>query len=476
MKKDFLWLFFSNFGATLLMAIAFFIYAGILTPAQYGMAISILAVTQIIAVVITTLFDAPMVQKLKITDSDFNNVMTAGLLLATIASIVSYFGILKLYGYEGNNQARIMILLAISEVFFNVMATPYIALLKREGRFEFVGKASLTGRIAGLITGLVSVFSGGGSYSIILQNVVAMAVQAAMLIYKEKKLPRYELDFHMLKHYLSFGSLVTIRRTAYEVFARLITVAAKLVAGEHGAGVVGFAMRLVQIIHDTVSGTIQTYFLPTFSRAQSSIHKTVPLYRNTTCACILMTSPLFLGLFATAKVIVLTIFGDRWLEAVPFIRIFCVSSMFSISVVLAYQVFVALGKPQKFTLLYILAMLTSSVFMFTGSHFDLINIGYAHLMFQMSAASMFIVGIKQELGISIRSHWWQLRYMVPALIMAAAELCYLSLYPVTSGSFLLLGAMVLAGALIYVVSATLIFGHNVKAWILQFKENKAPHA
>ena len=79
------------------------------------------------------------------------------------------------------------------------------------------------------------------------------------------------------------------------------------------------------VIVSNINGSIQSVMLPTLSAHQDDIKRVKEMMRRAIKTSSFMIFPMMIGMAVVAEPLVKIVLTDKWLPAVPFLQIFCIS-------------------------------------------------------------------------------------------------------------------------------------------------------
>lgn len=108
------------------------------------------------------------------------------------------------------------------------------------------------------------------------------------------------------------------------------------------------------LIMDNINSSIQTVLFPVFSSKQDDKNNIKHMVRRSIRTSSLVIFPLLIGLFAVAAPLVKILLTEKWMFAVPFIRIFCVAYILMPMQIANIEAIKAMGRSDIFLKLELL--------------------------------------------------------------------------------------------------------------------------
>ena len=181
--------------------------------------------------------------------------------------------------------------------------------------------------------------------------------------------------------------------------------------------------------------------------------------------------PLMLGLFAVADNFVIVLLTEKWLPAVPYIRIFCIASMFEMIHVGNCETIKAMGKSGTYLTMEIIKksgyFLTIAMFLFLTKKPE--SLAVAFIVCTGIAIIVNSIPNIKLLGYKLR---YQVMDLIPnlltAFVMCAVVFCMNML---TMHKLLLLILQVIAGIIVYLFLNVIIKNSSL-IYIFNFTKSK----
>lgn len=336
------WIACDKSGMTLISLVTFFVYAKLLEPAEFGLAILALSVGQGLSLVFCNLFEDPLVRHESPSRTHFDSALWGGslfsLLLAAIAA-----GIVFLLALP--EELRELLLLSLLLLPLLSVSSVFVAELRRKGAFRQLAKRTIVARLIGGAVGIALAFGGAGSWAMVIQAVVIEVISVMALVVMAAERPGFAVQFKVIAELGSVGWALCLRRLNWDACIRGIPIILGVTAGAAAVGIFGFAWRLVDMPRSAIASGLMSYALPTFARRQSQIGELRALFCKATWGTALIVMPLFIGLAAVAPQLVPWLFGEKWQDAILPVQLLAMMVAVSQVMIFAPTVMTAVKRP-----------------------------------------------------------------------------------------------------------------------------------
>ncbi|WP_192022842.1 oligosaccharide flippase family protein [Shewanella sp. WPAGA9] len=345
MSKSFysiIWIISEKLGASFISMTSFFIYAYFLTPTEIGIATMVLAASMGLGQVVGTLFQDPMVCVKKLEEQAINTVFIGGLtlsLLTALLLVLVSFWVTESVDYQ---QLALTSSVLIPILFLNAI---YTALLRRRHAFKSLSQRLLIGKLLGASLGIIGVTLGFGAMSMVIQAILIEFFGLIFLINAQKITLSGRMDFKELINITHLGVSVALRKLSWEGYIKGLPLLIGATLGAGAVGVFAFAWRIVDMPRTALMSGAISYALPTFSAHKTSTCLLADFIKFSKVS-MLIFAPLFVGLALVAEPLILTIFGEKWIDAVPIIIGLAICTVVSLTTMYIPTVLTALLTPK----------------------------------------------------------------------------------------------------------------------------------
>lgn len=302
--------------------------ARLLLPSDYGM-IAIVSIFIIIATVfVQNGFNTALIQKKQVNDTDYSSVFYLSFIVAGLLYVILYFGApLIARFYEQAILVPVLRVLSIT-LFFGAFNSIQNAVIARKLQFKKLFFSSLGAIILSGIVGIVLAYKGYGVWALVAQQIVNNLLITVILWCIVPWRPRLLFSFTRVKGLFSFGWKLLVSTLIDRLYMNL----RGLIIGKiYNADILGFYNRgkqFPELLVLNINGSIQSVMLPALSHHQDNRIRVKEMVRRSISMSSFIIAPIMFGLAAVAKSLIQILLTEKWLPAVPFLQIFCVSYVF----------------------------------------------------------------------------------------------------------------------------------------------------
>lgn len=381
-----------SWGMKLLALVVFFVLARHLTPAEMGLAQTVILILAFIAIISEQGFQDAIVQRPDLRPEDLNLPFAVSMATALTAS-----GALVMFSAEiaqalrADAAAPLIVAAAIIPPL-TAASIFETAMRRRHLDFKTLAHAAL---IAGLLSGtvaLVMAVNGFGATSLIAQAVVAAIVTAIVLWRKPLWTPGRRFTAETFKALLAYSTSAFGSRLLDFFSGKIIDLIILSRFGLSSLGVFTVGSKLYLTILQLLASTLIDVALSAMSKISSDIERLRNAYLRFIFLASCTTSPLFVGVAALAPEICLILFGAQWAEAASVTRFLCLLGAVQVVQFFNSAAIGAKGNSSQILFMNVLKFLAcvSTVCLLPASSISDITIYYVLAQLAITPVSFFL--------------------------------------------------------------------------------------
>lgn len=303
------------------------IIARILSPEDFGL----LGMIMIFMGIGTTLINSGLSQSL-IRSNDVDEIDYATVFYTNIG--ISFLVYLLIFALSPLIAVfyEIEILTIIIRVYcigFIISASSSIqtVILRKEMEFKKITNYQIPATLISIFLGILLAYLGYGVWSLVWMFLINQLIRSIVFWYKSNWKPKLLFDIKKLKKHFNFGYKLmfsSLLNTGYNnvyniIFGKYYTL-----------NVLGFYERSFTFQHyiaATITETISNVSYPLLSKIQDDRDKMIVVFKKILKITFFILCPVMLGLVPISNPLFEFLLGEKWLSAVPFFQILCVSGV-----------------------------------------------------------------------------------------------------------------------------------------------------
>ena len=325
-----LWQFLQQASSLLVSFGVSVVLARLLSPTDFGT----VALTGIFISVASVLVDSglgtSLIQKKEVDALDYDTVFYASMGLSAILYAI-LFAVAPLIGaiYEQPQVASILRVLGIALFLSGITNVQRAAVIRRMDYKKFF-IVTLISSITSGVVGLTLASLGWGVWALVASNLTTGVASIVCLDFIVRWRPHLRFSWQRLKVLYSFGLNLLGASLIGSFFNELRGF---LIGLRYQPASLAFYNRgdgIPSIINRNITGIANGVLFPAMSKLQDDKQAVKAAMRRSIKTCTFIIAPTMLLLAVIADKVVLLLYTEKWMMAVPFMRLLCISYILSI--------------------------------------------------------------------------------------------------------------------------------------------------
>ena len=240
--------------------------------------------------------------------------------------------------------------------------------------------ATLGGTVFSAFLGIGLAYAGFGVWSIVAQQLSNTAIDTLILWLTVKWRPKKMFSWKTLKGLLSFGWKMLASALLDTLYGNIRSLVIGKMYSSADLAYYNQGDKFPSVIANNINTSIDSVLLPTMAGVQDDASRVKSMTRRAikTSTCIM--APLMMGLAFCAEPIVRLVLTDKWLQCVPFLRIFCITYMFYPIHTANLNAIKAMGRSDLFLKLEIAKKIVGMALLLSTMWFGVMAMAYSLLV------------------------------------------------------------------------------------------------
>ena len=370
----------SQIVAQIVMWSATLLVVRLLDPSNYGLFAMTQVVSTIFAVFNGSGFASALVQSDTADDKQIAQVFGMMILLnTTLAAVQVIIAPLAAAHFHQPIVADMLRVLALSYLAAPLIQVP-TAVLSRGLDFRKQAVANFTAAVASAITALVCAYSGLGVWTLVITPLIFFYTRGIGLMIASGLWIRPSFNFRGSRSTMAFGGALLVSQILWVIQSQADIAIAGTLFDPYHLGLYSEALFLTQIFTAKFIPPLNEVAFPSYVELRNGGTVVASAFVNTVRLTMFVAAPLYLGMATTAAPFIETVFGPKWLEMIPFVRLLALAMPFFALQIIFSPATNAMGKPGIYvTSSAAGAVIMPSVFLI-GIQYGALGLGYAWLV------------------------------------------------------------------------------------------------
>ena len=324
------WKFAERIGAQLVSLVVSVVLARLLTPDDYSVVGIATIFFSFCNVFITGGFNSALIRKKDADETDYSSVFHISMWISVVMYIVLFFAAPAIADwYEKPILIPAFRVMGIT-LIINAVKSVVCAYISNKLQFKKFFFATLGGTLISAGVGVWMALEGFGPWALIAQNMTNSLIDTLILFATTKLRILLVVSWKRLKELLNYGWKIFV--------ASIITV----IYDESSALIIGLKFTTADLsfyikgrsypamLNTAINGTLSAVLFPVMSKVQDDADAVLNYTRRFFRVASFLIFPIMVGLVAVSDNFVLLLLTEKWMPAVPYIKIFCISYMFNL--------------------------------------------------------------------------------------------------------------------------------------------------
>lgn len=450
---NFIWRFAERCGAQVVQFIVSIVLARLLTPENFGTVALILVIAKIFQVFVDSGLGNALIQKKDADDLDFSSVfwfnvvwcfVLYGLIFVCSPAIARFYKDVSLVPI-----IRVLCITVIISGLKNVQQA-YVSRTLQFRKFFF---ATLGGTIVSAVVGIGLAYAGFGVWSIVAQKLVNLTIDTLVLWVTVRWRPKFIFSFDRLKGLVSYGWKLLASALMDTVYTNLRQLVIGRLYTSADLAYYNQGVKFPEIISTNINTSIDSVLLPIMSQEQNDSARVKAMTRRAITVSTYIMAPIMMGLAFSADTVVRLVLTDKWIECVPFMRVFCFTFMFYPIHTANLNAIKALGRSDLFLKLEMAKKIVGMILLISTMWFGVKAMAYSMLI---SSLTSQVINTWPNRQLLRYGYLEQIRDILPSILLAICMgICvwFAGILPLSLT--MKLAVQVLVGVCVYVFASIL---------------------
>ena len=323
------WGFIDNVAGVGIIAIANLILARILSPQDFG----IIGMTAIFITLSNSLIDSgfssALIRLKSVTEKDLNTVFHFNFLTSLFLYAILYFTAPLIAGFFSQPVLTDIVRVLSLSMIVNALCIVQKVILIRRIDFRTQAIASTVSSVLSSGVAIWMALYGFGVWSLVALQVLKSVFTAVILWLCSKWFPSFLFSVKSLKEMFSFGGRMLLTAIVSTLWSEIYSFIIGKTYAPSVLGQYSRADKFRNMVTSNISTVMQRVTYPVLSMINDEKDRQARAYRKILRTAVLIMFPAVLGLAAVSEPLVLTLIGDQWVPAVGYLRILCLSGLFT---------------------------------------------------------------------------------------------------------------------------------------------------
>lgn len=335
-------------GTLGMILISNIVLARLLVPEDFGCIAMLNVFIAIANALVHGGFGSALIQKKNPTQIDYSSVFWCNLVISIIVYIILFLlapAIASFYNIP--LLIKVLRIQSLSLIIASFSCVQ-LAILKRNLEFKSLAKRNMLASLIGLFCGIVMAFYGLGVWSLVGQVLIGALAGIFLLWRVSSWRPTLKFSFSSIKDLFSFGGLMMLSSIVTTIYSNIQSLVIGKFYSSQELGLVSQAQKLESVPSSALTRIVTEVSFPVFSKLQDDKNLVKYGLLKNIQTIEYLNIPLMVLFIVVAQPLITLCYGEKWIEAIPFFQILCVSRIIGIVGSLNMNVIAAQGNSRMY--------------------------------------------------------------------------------------------------------------------------------
>ena len=461
-SKGFFWSAVERFSIQGISFLLSIIIARIVSPSAYGLIVMIQVFLSFSQLFIDSGFTNALIQKKDRNETDYCTVFIFNMGVAIILYVLFFFAAPLIANFYEEPQLKTITRVISLNLIFSSLSIVQKTRLTINLDFKTQTRAGLIAVLISGTVGVVSAYCGLEVWALVIQGLLNQLLISAGLMILSRWTPKPIFSIESFKRLFSFGSKLMLSNILTSI---IININSLVIGKKYSSADLAFYNRgytLSQFPSVNISDVMNRVIYPMLSSVQDDIEALRKEYLRYLHLAHYVVLPLMGILVVLADPLIRVVLTPKWIEAVPYLQIFCINYALFPLIQQSSNPVAAIGHSGVLLKYQFLKRAVSLGILAYTVTISIPAICWGTVVSSVFEAVVNLCIVRKEIGVGFRTH---LKTQLD-VIMAVIAVCTV-VYFVTALIPGALGKLVLGGILgiILYMGATFVFNMQEKAYI-----------
>jgi len=321
------WTFTQQFGNQLIGFIVSLVLARILLPEEFGL----VGMIAVVVAVGNALLDGGLTKSL-IRDTDCDEADFSTVFFFNVGAGILLYGMVFLLApyisdfYEEPVLTNIIRVYCLSIVITSFSAVQ-LAKLTKQMEFKTQAIIAIPAAVIGGVVGIWLAYNGYGVWSLVWSSIATSLVSTIQMWWYSDWKPKMIFNRSRFSKHFNYGYKLTLSDLLNRIFNNIFLIVIGKYFSAAQVGLYTKAETMKQLPVNYISRALDKVTFPLFVSIQDDEARLKKVYKKLMLMVVFVVSPVLIFLAVLAEPVFIFLFTAKWLPAVPYFQILCVTGI-----------------------------------------------------------------------------------------------------------------------------------------------------
>ena len=373
-----IWSAVQRFGLMFIIFFSNLLLARLLTPEDFGCIGMIMVFIAIANTFVDGGFGAALIQKERPTQKDYSTIFFWNLAFSIILYIILYLSAPAIARFYSIPILCDVLRVQGVVLIVNALQIVQSSQVRKVLNFKRIAGVWIFATIISAILSITLAYKGFGVWSIVAQYLAISFFTALFYWILSKWRPSFIFSWSSFRELFNYGFFLMLNNLLQTLLDNVRALVIGKVFLVRDLGFYTQARKMEEIPVVSLNNIVSQVSFPVFSKIQNDHKKIIYSMRKTIKSLTFINFPLMILLIVIAEPLFILLLTDKWLEAVPYFQILCLSGLSICMSSVNYSVIAALGESKPLFYWNIVKVSVALVLLYFGMRFGMLGVLYSY--------------------------------------------------------------------------------------------------
>lgn len=309
-------------GITFIVGI---VLARLLSPSEYGLIGIVMVFVTVLNGVVESGFSTALIRKTDADNNDYNTMFLTNMVFSIVLYALLSFSAPAIAVFF--DRPELVSLLQVMGVLLivNALSITQQTILTKQLDFKTKTKASVISSLTSGAAGIVCAYIGWGVWALVVQQIWRQSLYTICLWFYIKWWPKLSFSRVSFRYMWGFGWKMLLSGLLNNIWNQLYQVVVGKFYNPATLGQYTRARDYARIFSENLTLVVQRVSYPALAGIQNDEERMVAAYRKVIKLTMFVTAISMISLGAVAEPLIVTLIGEKWIEAASYLPLICLS-------------------------------------------------------------------------------------------------------------------------------------------------------
>jgi O-antigen/teichoic acid export membrane protein len=356
------------------------VLARLLSPKEYGLLGMVLVFTGFANYVADMGLGASIIQKATLSDRHLNSVFWLNAATGLALTVIFALAAPLVASFYGEPQLYLLTVAIAPNFLLGSLNVVQNALLDKALNFRIKFWIEIVAAFASGLVALVLALRGWGVWSLVGQSLALTTVRVLMMWVQSSWRPAMAFDFSAIRELMRFSGHLTGFGAVFYWSQNVDKLIIGRWIGSSALGIYTLADKLMRLSLANINDVTSSVMFPALSSIQRDVDAVKRAYLRATRMTSFIVFPMMIALGVLAEPAILVVYGGKWRESIPILRLLCVAGVSLSTYSTAGWIFMSQGRTDILFRLGVYATVVRAIAVLIGAHWGLTGVAWAYVI------------------------------------------------------------------------------------------------